>query len=113
MNLHPLTLVLLLALAFIFYSQGQEFFLLATIAIGFLLFVTSLSEPGPAASHGEGKSGSLYPEKMEIKVSGDSHASGDGQKELGENIGGFIDFTGKVVGWLLPLPPKAKKEEKK
>ncbi len=113
MNLHPLTVILLLALAFLFYSQGQVFFFFTTLAIGFLLLVVSLSDSTTLAREESKHASSLYPEKMEIKISGDEKSSGDGQKELGESVGGFVDFTGKLVGWLLPIPRREKKEEKK
>ncbi len=119
MNLHPLTLVLLLALAFLFYSQGQVFFFFTTVAIGFLLLVVSLSEPAHHGHESSGSShGSLYPEKIEIKVTGDDGDHGDGQKELGESVGGFVDFTGKLISWALPNSKRYaskddKKEEKK
>ena len=108
MNLHPLTLILVLGLAFLFYSQGQVFFLFATLAIGFLLLVVSLTEP--AAEKHEEKSHSLYPEKMEIKIAGNGHDKSDGQKELAESVGGFVNFTGNLLAWVLPT---TKKEEKK
>ena len=100
-----MTLLLVLVLAFFFYSQGQIFFFFTTLAIGFLLLVVSLSEPA-AAKHEEKSGGSLYPEKMEIKISGDSHDSGNGQKELGESVGGFVNFIGDLAFRILPKHKK-------
>ena len=114
MNLHPITALLILVLAFFFYSSGQVFFFFTTLAIGFLLFVVSLSASGSAVVHNEHKtSSSLYPEKMEIKITGDEHKSdGSGQKDLAEGIAGTVDFTGKVIGKLFGSISE-KKEEKK
>ena len=114
MNLHPLTVVLLLALAFLFYSEGQLFFFFATLAIGFLLLVVSISGSS-SSSHSEHHGSSIYPEKMEIKISGDEHKDdGDGQKDMSESIGGAIDFTGKLFGKMLGMTKAdAMKEEKK
>ena len=114
MNLHPLTVILLLSLAYLFYSQGQVFFFFTTLAIGFLLLIVSLSNSGSGSHADHHGSSSLYPEKMEIKISGASHDSGDGQKEMGESIGGAIDFTGKLFGKLFGMTKAdAVKEEKK
>ncbi|MDP3742320.1 MAG: hypothetical protein Q8R15_03330 [Candidatus Micrarchaeota archaeon] len=112
MNLHPLTVVLLLALAYLFYSQGQLFFFFATLAIGFLLLIVSISGSS-SSSHSESHGSSLYPEKMEIKISGDDHVDdGDGQKEMSESIGGAIDFTGKLFGKVFGMTrAKAVKDE--
>ncbi len=114
MNLHPLTVILLLALAFLFYSQGQLFFFFATLAIGFLLLIVSLSNSNSSSHHSESHGSSIYPEKMEIKITGDSHDDGDGQKEMSESIGGAIDFTGKLLGKVFGMTKAdAVKDEKK
>lgn len=100
MNLHPLTALLLLGLAFLFYTSGQYFFFMTTLAIGFLLFVVSFSTPSPSHGDGHKSGGSLYPEEMKIHIGGDEGPPPDGQKELGESIAGSVEFTGKLLGKL-------------
>ncbi len=96
MNLHPLTIVLILILAFLFYSQGQYFFLFTALAIGFLLLVVSLA--GPEPKHEEHKSSSIYPEKMDITIGAPILEDVGGITEIGEGVAGIVDFTGKVAG---------------
>ncbi len=99
MNLHPLTLVLLLALSYLFYAEGQFFFLFTTLAIGFLLLVTSLS--GTEPEHSYNRSGSLYPEQMKITILGPPPLAPEGKELVGEGIGNVIDFGGKLFGKFL------------
>lgn len=105
MNLHPLTGLLLLGLAFLFYVEGQYFFLLTTLAIGFLLFVVSLSTPG-GSSHHEAHGGSPYPSEMKIHIAGDEFPP-DGEEKLGKSVAGAVEFTGSLIGKLWrPIIPK-------
>ncbi|MBI4406774.1 hypothetical protein HY571_02575 [Candidatus Micrarchaeota archaeon] len=96
MNLHPLTVGLLLVLAFLFYSQAQFFFLFTTLAIGFLLLVVSLA--GPEPKHEEHKSSSIYPEKMDITIGAPVPEDETGIGEVGKGVAGIVDFTGKLAG---------------
>ncbi|MFH1247014.1 MAG: hypothetical protein V1644_01410 [Candidatus Micrarchaeota archaeon] len=114
MNLHPLTALLLVILAFLFFSQGQLFFFFATLAIGFLLIIVSLSNSTTAAQSHDEHCSSVYPEKMELIVKGEEFVPFSGKKEFAEGIGGAIDFSGRLIGKLFsPIIPSRKEEHKK
>lgn len=105
MNLNPMTVILLLILAFFFYSQGYVFFFFVTLAIGFILLLTSAFSSG-GSSHSthhesEGHSSSVYPEKMQIQVTG-TPPEFYGPGEFSEGMASTIDFAGRLIGKLLP-----------
>lgn len=108
MNLHPVTLLFILILAAFFYSQGQFFFLFATLAIGFLLLLSSLTSP---SSSGHGDVHSVYPEKMTIDVRGPEEPLTGGEKDFAERVGGTVDFTGNLLGAI--FGGKGNKKEEK
>ncbi|MFH0713675.1 MAG: hypothetical protein V1722_03940 [Candidatus Micrarchaeota archaeon] len=118
MNLNPMTVILLLILAFFFYSQGYVFFFFITLAIGFILLLTSAVSPSYSSSSAhhdcEGHSSSVYPEKMQIQVTG-TPPEFYGPNEFSEGMASTIDFAGRLIGKLLPKhePIEDEPEKKK